>query len=216
MFEYGTTIILDSIVECKSCCCCSSSSRLQTMKKLCCKFHFLQQQTKSHKTHQKFHQEELNLARIPPRKETLATKNSSEKNSTLARIPPTKNTQSPPIIPGIRRTQQPTRKFFQEKTQPKFCGRKIQPNKFFGKKTHPLANSATPSFIQSLTHHVSHKFLHKLLDNPILENYITMSSSKTGNLLCIGNKVMSKIGISTIYNVLVSVLLVVIRIHNDH
>jgi hypothetical protein len=39
--EYVTTIILGFIVECKS---SSSSSRLQTMKKLCCKFHFLQQQ----------------------------------------------------------------------------------------------------------------------------------------------------------------------------
>jgi hypothetical protein len=40
------------------------------------------------------------------------------------RIPPIENSQSPPIIPGIRRTQQPTRKFLQEKTQPIFFERK--------------------------------------------------------------------------------------------
>jgi hypothetical protein len=62
-----------------------------------------------------------NPPKIPPRKtqptknaskkKTLATKNSSEKNPTPTRVPPIENTQSPPIIPGIRRTQQPTRKF---------------------------------------------------------------------------------------------------------
>lgn len=162
-FEYAITIILDSIVECKnSSSSSSSSSKLQTMKKLCCKFHFLQQQqqTKSHKTHQKFYQENPNLPKILRRKKALITKKSSKKNPTPSRIPPTKNTQSPPIIHGIRRTQQPTKKFLQDKTQPKFCERKIQPNNFFGKKTHPLANSATPSLTQSLTR--SSCFLHIL------------------------------------------------------
>jgi hypothetical protein len=70
----------------------------------------------------------------------LATTTTDQIPQNPSRIPPTKNTQSPPIIHGIRRTQQPTKKLLQEKTQPKFNGRKIQPNNFLGKKTHPLTN----------------------------------------------------------------------------